>query len=245
VITALDPRSLLAPGRTLRPGTDQVLSALSPNDQGAPYDRKAAIYDRVVGARAYNRIMWGTSTAAYREFAGEALAAAIGPMLDAGCGTAVFTAGAYREASRPLVLVDRSIGMLTRASARLDRAPPALVQADLLDLPFAPESFTTVSCFAMLHVLDDPWPALPSLWRQLAPGGRFLASMLVTDRPAGGAYLRVLRRAGEVGPPRNLAELAAAAHQALGDSVVLDRTGSMAWLRATKLTPRRPAGRSR
>jgi len=223
-MTALDPRSLLAPGRTLRPATDKVLSALPPNDQGAPYDPKAAIYDRVVGARAYNRIMRGTSTAAYREFAGEALAAAIGPMLDAGCGSAVFTAGAYREASRPLVLVDRSIGMLTRASARLDRAPAALVQADLLDLPFAPESFTTVCCFAML---DDPWPALASLWRQLAPGGRFLASMLVTDRPAGGAYLRVLRRAGEVGPPRNLAELAAAAHQALGDSVVL--AGQARW----------------
>ncbi len=68
-MTALDPRSLLAPGRTLRPATDKVLSALPPNDQGAPYDPKAAIYDRVVGARAYNRIMWGTSTAAYRAIA--------------------------------------------------------------------------------------------------------------------------------------------------------------------------------
>lgn len=238
VTTVADPRSLLAPGRTLRPATDKVLSALTTDDQGAPYDRKAVFYDRVVGSRAYNRVVWGTSPAAYREFAAEALAAATGPMLDAGCGSAVFTAGVYRRASRPLVLVDRSVGMLTRASDRLDGVPAAFVQADLLDLPFAPESFTTVSCFAMLHVLEDPWPALGALWRQLAPGGQLLASMLVTDRAVGGAYLRVLQRAGEVGPPRTLAEFAAAAREAFGDSAVLDRTGSMAWLQATK-----PAGR--
>ena len=137
--------------------------------RGAPYDRKAAVYDRVVGARAYNRVIWGTSTTAYRKFASEALASGTGPMLDAGCGSAVFTAGVYRRASRPLVLVDRSIGMLVRAHGAL-----------------------------------------------------------------GGAYLRVLQRAGEVGPPASLAELTAAARQALGDSAAVDRTGSMAWLRARK-----------
>ncbi len=245
VITVLDLRSLLAPGRALRPATDEVLSALAPDDQGAPYDRKAAIYDLVVGARAYNQVVWGTSTRSYREFASEALAAATGPMLDAGCGSTVFTAGVYRRASRPLVLVDRSLGMLARASDRLEGAPAALVQADLLDLPFAPESFTTVSCFAMLHVLDDPWQALAALWRQLVPGGRLMASMLVTDRAVGSAYLRVLRRTGEVGPPRSLAEFAAAARRAFGDSAVLDRTGSMAWLQATKTAPGRREGPSR
>ncbi len=225
---------LLAAGRTLRPAGDGVASALPADDEGAPYDRKAAVYDRVVGARAYNRVIWGTSTTAYRKFASEALASGTGPMLDAGCGSAVFTAGVYRRASRPLVLVDRSIGMLVRAHGRLDGAPAALVQADLSDLPFAPGSFTTVGCFAMLHVLDDPWSALAALWRQVAPGGRILASMLITDRALGGAYLRVLQRAGEVGPPASLAELTAAARQALGDSAAVDRTGSMAWLRARK-----------
>jgi len=36
-----------------------------------------------------------------------------------GCGSAVFTAAAYRTAGRPLVLVDRSLGMLARAAQRL------------------------------------------------------------------------------------------------------------------------------
>jgi ubiquinone/menaquinone biosynthesis C-methylase UbiE len=194
-----DPDSLPAAGRTLRPAGNGVVSALPTDDAGAPYDRKAAVYDRVVGARAYNRVVWGTSTAAYREFASEALASGSGPMLDAGCGSALFTAGVYRRASRPLVLVDRSVGMLVRASGRLQGVPAGFVQADLSDLPFAPGCFTTVGGFGTLHVLDDPCSALSALWRQVAPRGQLFASMLVTDRALGGAYLRVLQRAGQVG----------------------------------------------
>jgi hypothetical protein len=145
-----DPDSLPAAGRTLRPAGNGVVSALPTDDAGAPYDRKAAVYDRVVGARAYNRVVWGTSTAAYREFASEALASGSGPMLDAGCGSALFTAGVYRRASRPLVLVDRSVGMLVRASGRLQGVPAGFVQADLSDLPFAPGCFTTVGGFGTL-----------------------------------------------------------------------------------------------
>lgn len=227
-------RSLLAVGRTLRPRGEGVLSALPPDDAGAPYDRTAAVYDRVVGGRTYNRVMWGTSTAAYGTFASEALAGGAGPVLDAGCGSAVFTAGVYRPASRPLVLVDRSVGMLVRARSRLGGAPAALVQADLHDLPFREEGFATVGCYGTLHVLPDPWAALAALWRQVAPGGRLFAAMLVTDRGLGSAYLRVLARVGEVGPPRGVAEVRAAVRRVLGEQATVDRTGSMAWLRATK-----------
>ncbi len=66
------------------------------------------------------------------------------------------------------------------------------MHADPSDLPFAPGSFTTVGCFATLHVLENPRSALAALWRQVAPAGRTLASMLITDRALGGAYLRVL-----------------------------------------------------
>ena len=40
----------------------------------------------------------GLNPAAYRAFAAEAVATGSGPLLDAGCGTAVFTADAYRAA---------------------------------------------------------------------------------------------------------------------------------------------------
>ena len=144
----------------------------------------------------------------------------------------MFTAAAYRGASRPLVLVDLSLGMLRRAAERLGEAPATLVQADLLDLPFAPNRFTTAACFAMLHVLDDPWAALAALRDQLAPGGRIFASMLVTDRAVGRAYLAALHRTGEVGPPRSAEELGVAAREVFGPSAEVRCTGSMAWLRA-------------
>jgi hypothetical protein len=56
--------SLLAAGRTLRPTGNSELSALPVGDAGARYDRWAALYDRVVSARANNRVVLGTSTAA-------------------------------------------------------------------------------------------------------------------------------------------------------------------------------------
>jgi len=228
---ALD--ALLAPGRTLRPaGAGGVTSALPGGEAAAHYDDHARVYDRLIGNRVYNRVLWGARTADYAAFAEEALAAGDGPFLDAGCGTAIFTAATYRRARRPVVLVDRSAPMLERAAARLEGAPVALVQADLFDLPFAPGRFASVGCFAMLHVLDDPWAALAALEAQLAPGGRLFASMLVTDRGVGRAYLGALRRAGEVGPPRSADDLAAAAARVFGADAAVERRGSMAYLRA-------------
>ena len=130
--------------------------------------------------------------------------------------------------------IERSSGMLARARERLGGAPVTLVQADLDDLPFAPGRFATVGCFGTFHVLAEPWPALEALWRQVAPGGRLFASMLVADRRVGGAYLRALERAGEVGRPRHLADLRSAAESMCGPSVSVGRTGSMAWLRARR-----------
>ena len=228
-----DLDSLLAPGRTLRTARGGIRSALAAEEEGAPYDRHARVYDRLIGSPLYNRVVWGTKPEAYAAFANEALASGDGPYLDAGCGTAVFTADAYRAASRPLVLSDLSLGMLERAGQRVAGAPAALLQADLHDLPFAPGRFETVACFAMLHVLDDPWPALAALKPHLAPGGRLFASMLVTDRPVGRRYLSVIRRAGEVGPPQSSADLAEAARSIYGDGARVERDGSMAYLRAT------------
>ncbi len=238
VDAALPLDSLLAPGRALRPVGGGIVSALSRPDEGAPFDRRAAVYDRIIGGRAYNRLVWGASIADYERFAAEALAAGDGPFLDAGCGTLVFTAAAYRQASRQLVLVDLSLGMLRRAASRLAGAPASLVQADVLDLPFAPKRFATVACHAMLHVLDEPWAALAALRDQLAPGGRLFASMLVSDRAIGRPLLAALHRAGEVGRPRSTDELAGAACQLFGQSAEVQRRGSMAWVRAAAATER-------
>ncbi len=197
------------------------------------YDRHARVYDRLVGNRLYNRALWGLEPSRYVAFAAEALADGRGPLLDAGCGTAVFTADLYRGATRALTLVDGSAAMLAKARERLAGTPVDLVQADILTLPFAPGSFETVACFGTLHVLDDPWAALAALRAQVTAGGRLFASMLVDDR--GGVshrYLELLRSRGEVGPPRHAGELREVAGGLFGDDVAVRRIGSMAFLRA-------------
>lgn len=93
-----------------------AISTALPDDVGAPYDRRAAAYDRLVANRLYNRLVWGTSPTAYRAFAAEAAADSEGPLLEVGCGTAAFTAGAYAATERYVQLVDRSRGMLERAA---------------------------------------------------------------------------------------------------------------------------------
>jgi SAM-dependent methyltransferase len=232
----------LADGRMLVELGGGLASALEPGALPGRYDRHARVYDRLVGRRVFNRMVWGTEAGDYTAFAREAVDTATGPLLDAGCGTTVFTAAAYRATDRPLVLVDRSRAMLGRASERLRdaAAPVTLVQGDLLDLPFAPGAFATVCSFAVLHVLDDPWAALAALRAQLAPGGELFASMLVRDRGGvGSAYLRLLRRRGEVGPLRGAAELGAAARELFGELASVERKGAMAYLRAMAPPARR------
>jgi ubiquinone/menaquinone biosynthesis C-methylase UbiE len=197
------------------------------------YDRHARLYDRLIANRVYNRVMWGTRPAAYAAFAAEAVAAGDGPLLDAGCGTAVFTAEVYAKAARGIVLVDRSAEMLHRAQQRCNGARARFVKADILELPFERHGFETVACHGVLHVLDDPWAGLAALADQVAPGGALYASMLVSDR--GGitpAYMRALHSRGEISTPRREAELEAAARELFGDGAAVTRSGAMAWLRA-------------
>lgn len=227
-----DLRRLLASDRTLRQVAPRILSALQLGDRGARYDRRAATYDRLIANALYNRLAWGASPSAYRAFASEAADAGDGAMLDAGCGTATFTAAAYRRRARSAVLVDRSVDMLDRAAQRLPGAEVTFVQADLLDLPFAPRCFTTVACFGLLHVVEDPWAALAALREQIAVGGCLFASMLVADRRPSALYLAGLHRAGEVGRPRRMDELGVAVHELFGPRADVRRSGAMAWVRA-------------
>ncbi|MEJ7706253.1 MAG: class I SAM-dependent methyltransferase [Nocardioidaceae bacterium] len=214
-----------------------VLSDLRLEDSGTAYDGRVALYDRLVGNGLYNRFVWGTSPGSYAAFAAAAVADSDGPLLDVGCGSALFTAGAYRGAGRRMVLVDRSLGMLARAADRLQGHDPeriAFVQADLLDLPFQVGSFST------------RWPATgcctcsrtrlrPSVRcaRQLAPTGSLYATALVAETAVGGRALALLHRRGEAAAPRRAHELADIARTELGVAIRMHREGSMIFLTAT------------
>lgn len=56
---------LLQPDRELRDAGNGLLSALAPGASDTPYDQHAAVYDHLIGYRLYNRMVWGTSPAAY------------------------------------------------------------------------------------------------------------------------------------------------------------------------------------
>ncbi|MEO9222937.1 MAG: class I SAM-dependent methyltransferase, partial [Mycobacteriaceae bacterium] len=166
-------------------------------------------------------------------FAAAAVADSDGPMLDVGCGTAVFTADCYRSTDRPVILVDRSLGMLARAAKRLagaDKGRLVLVQADLFDLPFRPGAFATVACHGLVHLFEDPGQLLRVLRSQVAPGGSLYATSLLAETRLGTQALRVLHRGGEAAVPRRENDLATLARAALGDNVELRREGGMGFL---------------
>lgn len=225
--------ALLAPDRPLLRWGDRVLSALRAPAPPTRYDRFARAYDRLVGNAAYNRFVWRSSTGAYSAFAERALADGDGPLLELGCGTALFTADRYRRSERRLVLVDRSSGMLTRAAERLGDTDPervVLLQADVLDLPFRPGMFGTVASYGLLHLFDDPQPLLRVLATQSASDQAVYATSLVAGTALAGPVLHLLHAAGESARPRRLDQLAALARAELGGGLQVWREGGMAYL---------------
>mgnify|MGYP000908878262 CR=1 FL=1 len=196
---------------------------------GSAYDRQAALYDRLVSSRLYNRLAWSTDSRDYERFARSAVDSATGPLLEVAAGTAIASAAAYRDSTRPVVITDRSREMLAHAAHRLAtdgvvRPGIRLVQADAFDLPFEPATFDTVLCVGFLHLIDDPADLVARLRRYLRPGGRLFLSSLVAATRVGTAYLDLLHRAGHIAPPRTADDLA----RLLGTTV--RRRGSMAYI---------------
>lgn len=230
---------LLPAGTGVRALDTAILSALPAGEQAAPYDRRAAAYDRLVRSRLYNRLLWSTRPDDYSAFAREAVAGAEGPLLEVGCGSATFTYEAYRGTTRPCLLVDRSLAMLQRAASRLVRGDGrlaenlVLVQADLDHLPFRSAQFETVLFMGGLHLLDDVGATLQRLREQCAPGGHLAMSGLVAETEVGRRYLRLLHRAGEVAAPRDEEQLRQLVAAGLGRPVDhWRRRGSMVYAKA-------------
>ncbi|MGB3186172.1 MAG: class I SAM-dependent methyltransferase [Ornithinimicrobium sp.] len=223
----------LQPGRRLTEVGPGILSGVAPTAPSSGYDGHARSYDRLVGNRFYNRLVWGIPVASYEAFAAAAVADSNGPLLDVGCGTAVFSAESYRRTDRPLVLVDRSMDMLIRAAERLQGAHTrriVFVQADMFDLPFRTEAFATVACHGLLHLFEKPDQVLRVLRAQIAADGSLYATSLVAETRIGTTWLRLLHRIGEAAVPRRHDDLLALARITLGGDVDFRCEGSMVFL---------------
>lgn len=239
-------REVLAEGRAVRLVEDGIFSVLSNKAHQHHYDKRAAVYDLVVGARLYNSLMWGNTPLDYTAFAQEAInSSASGRFLDAGCGSLLFTAQAYVECGRQIIAFDQSLAMLRRARRRLIAAAGSplprhilLLQADLSDLPFKPNSFQTVLCLNVLHLYRGAATLIPSLKKLLVDDGHLYVTCLVSNnRFVGDRYLAALYRTGEFVRPISSVELRELLEGALRQGVSYRTKGNMAYATTARDRP--------
>lgn len=188
-----------------RAAPSPVLGSLVSPPRTKAYDVGAWLYDLIVASPLYHRGVWSMEPTRHAEFAQHALdTTAEGPILDAGCGSLLFTAPCYRMGTRAreLTLLDGSAGMLTRARRRLGSTEANWVQADLRALPFEADAFSTVLHFGVLHCLDEAALVLSEISRVLRPNGKLFLSCLTLASRRGDAFLRRLARSGHVAAPR-------------------------------------------
>lgn len=219
---------------------DDIYSVLPDAPHNHLYDRRAAAYDSVVSTWLYNRLMWGTSPLDYVAFAREAVDSnPSGRMLDAACGSMLFTAQVYAGSNLQLIAFDQSLRMLRRARARLielagcvpDRI--LLLQADLGNLVFRPAQFDTILCMNVLHQFADAAAMIPKLRTLLANDGQlYLTSLVSNGRYIGDHWLRFLHKTGEFVRPRSAVGLHKMLDDSLGEGVRYRTKGNMAFAAA-------------
>jgi SAM-dependent methyltransferase len=222
------------PIREIEPG---LFSVLDPGGVGAPYDSRAAGYDWLVSKDWYSRVAWGVPPATHSDFIARALTSeAEGWVLDVAAGSCVASASAYASTSRPVIVLDLSLGMLRRGMARVRRMHGAIpshlafLQADAAALPVRDGSMTTVLCHGAFHVFSSPSAVCGEWARVLHAGGSLYVSSLVLGRWLGDRYLGLLHRAGEVAQPRDPAEVAAFLETAFGARTQVTTVGNFTYL---------------
>jgi demethylmenaquinone methyltransferase / 2-methoxy-6-polyprenyl-1,4-benzoquinol methylase len=138
------------------------------------FDRIAPVYD------AMNRVMTAGLDGRWRRLTARAVVGPGDRVLDACCGTGDLALAAQAQGGRVTAL-DFSERMLERA--RRKSSEIEWVRGDMLDLPFADESFDAATVGFGVRNVDDLERALRELRRVLRPGGRLAILELV--RPKG------------------------------------------------------------
>ncbi len=103
-------------------------------------------------------------------------------VLDAGCGTGVFTLDILSSGSKVIGL-DLSLPMLMRAGKKLKGFPFQTVLANLLHLPFPESSFDKVVSVTALEFIEDGKAAVSELFRVTKRGGRVVVATLNSLSP--------------------------------------------------------------
>ncbi len=145
-------------------------------------------WDRVAGL--YDLFEWSNRrvNAAARSRVGE-LVPAGARVLDCAAGTGEFSLAAAKRAGSVLC-TDQSEAMLARARKKARKrglSNVSFARRDLTTLPDPDGSYDAVIAANVLHLLEDPEPAVRELWRVTALGGRLILPTYLQGK-AGTAY---------------------------------------------------------
>ena len=231
---------------SLRPDFDvreleaNLYSVFDREQSGAPYDSKAAAYDRMVSSDGYLRLAWGGRRSTIYDFLDAAFASDVGIILDLAAGTSVDAYRAYATTTRPTFVVDLSLEMLRmgkdRVIAELGRVPDNTIflQADALDLPFKDRTLSTILCHGSFHLFPDLDTVLSEWKRTLREDGCLFVSSLVRERLVGNLCLVGLARLGEVSKPMSAEVVSGLVASGLGRQARLDVEGNFAYVRTER-----------
>jgi ubiquinone/menaquinone biosynthesis C-methylase UbiE len=103
-------------------------------------------------------------------------------ILDAGCGTGIFTLDILSSGSKVIGL-DLSLPMLKQAEKKVKGYPLQMVLADMLKLPFPESSFDKAVSVTAIEFIEDGKAAVSELFRVTKRGGRVVVATLNSLSP--------------------------------------------------------------
>jgi ubiquinone/menaquinone biosynthesis C-methylase UbiE len=166
----------------------------------------------------YERILVPMIAEPYaRDLAARVLQTGAHSVLEIAAGTGVLTRALWAKlpASTRIVATDTDRSHLERAAALLPKdAKVTFRQANLLDLPFADESFDAVACQFGAAAFPDKLKAYQEARRVLKAGGHFLFNVWgrLSENQFADSVTEALSAIFPLDPPRFLARVAHAYH---------------------------------
>ena len=103
-------------------------------------------------------------------------------ILDAGCGTGVFTKD-FIIAGAKIVGLELSFPMLARAGEKLSGSPFLMTQGDMEKLPFSDHVFDKTVSVTAIEFVKDASDAVDELFRVTRPGGLIVVATLNSLSP--------------------------------------------------------------
>lgn len=187
-----------------RPVCDHLTPAETNDKLSLMNDRRVQLFDE--WPEAYDRWFTTPIGCLVRKYEAELILNLLSPkqgeiVLDAGCGTGIFTRDILSSGSK-VVGLDLSLPMLRRAELKLKEYPFRIVLADMLRLPFPEEFFDKVVSVTALEFIEDGKAVIDELFRVTKKGGCVVVATLNSLSPW------ALRRRVEAGERQSIFEKA-------------------------------------